>query len=258
MRNSPSSSLLRFPARQRQDLFQRRPLAPSGNAMTCLALFQHAATDKALLVSDCGDEAKAVWCPKAMLIVEREAREGVIVAAMPKFVAEQKHLWPRFVDTAGWTPERIEAFHEAEALAAREAQPAAELSGQFAGTFRQEFVRMNLPDHPRPWKIQIGQWTADVIDASGDSIMCIEGDDDPLWPFIVRAVNRFGSELWQPIETLRRIDTDIVLWNPCDGVHLVNVATTGLRELETIRTGGVFTHWRKLDAPQVAEPEAGA
>lgn len=54
---------------------------------------------------------------------------------------------------------------------------------------------------------------------------------------------------WQPIETLHRIDTDIVLWNPCDGVHLLPV-TIAAHELDSLRRGGMFTHWRKLDHPE--------
>lgn len=61
---------------------------------------------------------------------------------------------------------------------------------------------------------------------------------------------------WQPIATLFRVDTDIVLWNPCDGVHLIDVAKTGLRELDQIREGSVFTHWRKLAPPKVEAPAA--
>lgn len=120
MRNSPDpSNVVRFPTRQRQDLFQRRPLAPSRNVMTCLALFKHAETDRALLISDCGEESRAVWCPKAMLSIEPGPREGVIVASMPKFVAEQRQLWPRFVDKEGWPEAKIDALNEAETLAAR-------------------------------------------------------------------------------------------------------------------------------------------
>jgi hypothetical protein len=44
---------------------------------------------------------------------------GFIVATMPKFVAEQKHLWPRWVDREGWSEAKVDALNEAEALAAR-------------------------------------------------------------------------------------------------------------------------------------------
>ncbi len=118
MRNAPSSSnVVRFPRRSAS--FPRRPLAPMRNALTCLSLFRHGETDRALKVSDCGDKAKAVWLPKAMLIVESGPREGVIVATLPVSIAEQNHLWPRFVDREGWSEARVDAFNEAEALAAR-------------------------------------------------------------------------------------------------------------------------------------------
>jgi hypothetical protein len=53
---------------------------------------------------------------------------------------------------------------------------------------------------------------------------------------------------WQPIDTLHRIDTDVVLWNPCDGVHLLSVLiSTG--ELDNLRRSGVYTHWQRLDPP---------
>ncbi|MEN6535679.1 MAG: hypothetical protein ABFD89_18590 [Bryobacteraceae bacterium] len=118
MRNAPTfSNVIRLP--QRPNSYPRRPLAPNRNAMTALALFKHGETEKALKVSDCNDESRAVWCPKAMLIVECEAPEGVIVAAMPQCVAEQKRLWPRFVDREGWSEAKIDALNEAEAFAAR-------------------------------------------------------------------------------------------------------------------------------------------
>lgn len=59
---------------------------------------------------------------------------------------------------------------------------------------------------------------------------------------------RPGAATWRPIETLHRIDTQIVLWNPCDGVHTLPV-TIGLADLDVIRGGGVFTHWQRLEGP---------
>lgn len=60
---------------------------------------------------------------------------------------------------------------------------------------------------------------------------------------------------WQPIETLHRLDTDVVLWNPCDGVHLLNIMN-GLEEMAEIRRGLMFTHWRKLAPPSSMSKEA--
>lgn len=54
---------------------------------------------------------------------------------------------------------------------------------------------------------------------------------------------------WQPIQTLQRLDVNIVLWHPRDGVHVLDVMTSA-HEMNEIRRGQIFTHWRKLDPPQ--------
>ena len=58
------------------------------------------------------------------------------------------------------------------------------------------------------------------------------------------------TEDWQPIGTLPSgIYTDVVLWNPCDGVHLAPFAEPeGI--FEEIRRGGIYTHWRRLKPPK--------
>jgi hypothetical protein len=65
----------------------------------------------------------------------------------------------------------------------------------------------------------------------------------------VKAV--LAIEDWRPIATITRadIDTRTVLWNPCDGVHLINVATAPVRELELLKSEGIFTHYLKLEPP---------
>lgn len=96
---------------------RRRPRANAG--LTCLALVVHDRTDRALLVSDNADVACAKWCPKVMLsIEERDASYGFIVATMASAFAQQKGLWPRFVDRTGWSAERIAALGAAEQRAA--------------------------------------------------------------------------------------------------------------------------------------------
>lgn len=57
-----------------------------------------------------------------------------------------------------------------------------------------------------------------------------------------------AADDWQPIDTLHRIDTNVVLWNPCDGIHLL-LTTTSLAELFEIQRGEIFTHWRALNPP---------
>lgn len=54
---------------------------------------------------------------------------------------------------------------------------------------------------------------------------------------------------WRPIKTLPDyLDTAIVLWNPCDGIHLPDMTATPM-EREFYRESGVYTHWRQLNAP---------
>lgn len=99
--------------------YDRRPISAVFAAVTCRALVRHRETDKALLVSDCADEARAVWCPKALLRIDRVAGDGFVVATMAKRFAEQKGLYPRFIDTEGWADSRIIALRDAEGAAAR-------------------------------------------------------------------------------------------------------------------------------------------
>lgn len=99
--------------------FGRRQLAPVMPAVTCLALVRHRETEKALLVSDCADETRAVWCPKVLLQFDRVSPDGFIVATMAKRFAERKGLCTRFIDTEGWAESRIIALRDAEGAAAR-------------------------------------------------------------------------------------------------------------------------------------------
>jgi hypothetical protein len=54
-----------------------------------------------------------------MLSIDMASPEGFLVATMAKRFAEQKGLWPRFIDTEGWRESRIIALRDAEARAAR-------------------------------------------------------------------------------------------------------------------------------------------
>lgn len=57
---------------------------------------------------------------------------------------------------------------------------------------------------------------------------------------------------WRPIGTLPdNIDTQVVLWNPCDGIHLPDVCAPSL-ELDEIRSGKIYTHWRRVKPPAMA------
>ena len=118
MRNLfPSGNVVHL--RSRRPSFGRRDVRPSDIGMTCLALVVHDRTERALLVSDNADVACAKWCPRVMLSIEPcDAPYGFIVATMATSFAQQKGLWPRFIDRAGWSEERIAALACVERLAA--------------------------------------------------------------------------------------------------------------------------------------------
>lgn len=122
MRNPSDPNVLKFPPRAstRALSFPRRALAPIPGNLTCLVLIRHFETPTALLVSDDGDAAKAVWLPKSMLILEPGDRGEFIVATLPKIIAERKRLYPRSIDHASeWGELRLRLLVEAQSLAAR-------------------------------------------------------------------------------------------------------------------------------------------
>ncbi len=51
----------------------------------------HAKTSKAVLVSDDGDKAKAVWLPLSQVEVEEKAG-GIVIITMPEWLAIQRGL----------------------------------------------------------------------------------------------------------------------------------------------------------------------
>jgi hypothetical protein len=119
MRNpSKSADIVRFPARPSVS-YPRRTLAPIPGNMTCLVLIKHGETAKALLVSDNGDQSRARWCPKSMLIIEPGDRGKFLVATMPKLIAEQRSFYPRPIDREAFTETQLRLLCEAESLAAR-------------------------------------------------------------------------------------------------------------------------------------------
>ena len=122
MRNpSKSSNVPSRPQVERTASYPRRTLAPIPGNLTCLVLVRHMATAKAVKVSDNGDPSKAVWCPRSMLILDPVERGIFLVATLPKFVAEQNDLHPRFIDAEklGLTIAQAVQLAEAESLAAR-------------------------------------------------------------------------------------------------------------------------------------------
>lgn len=51
----------------------------------------HAETPKAVLVSDAGDQAKAIWLPLSQVEIERKSI-GIVVVTMPEWLAMQRGL----------------------------------------------------------------------------------------------------------------------------------------------------------------------
>jgi hypothetical protein len=58
------------------------------------------------------------------------------------------------------------------------------------------------------------------------------------------------NDEWLPIATLQKRD-DVVLWNPCDGLNLLSYCATD-SDIERMRKGKIYTHWRVVTAPNVA------
>jgi hypothetical protein len=56
-----------------------------------LTMQLHAETEKAVLVSDDGEEAKAIWLPLSQVEIERKAK-GVVVVTLPEWLATQRGL----------------------------------------------------------------------------------------------------------------------------------------------------------------------
>lgn len=56
-----------------------------------LTMQLHHETGKAVLVSDDGDKAKAVWIPLSQCEIERRAN-GIVIVTMPEWLATDKGL----------------------------------------------------------------------------------------------------------------------------------------------------------------------
>lgn len=52
----------------------------------------HHQTEKAILVSDDGDEKKAVWLPLSQIEVTETKKSGIVEVALPEWLAEKKGL----------------------------------------------------------------------------------------------------------------------------------------------------------------------
>lgn len=60
-----------------------------------LSIFIHVQTEKALLVSEDGDEGQAVWLPKSQLTsltMDREGETGTATIEIPEWLAIKKGL----------------------------------------------------------------------------------------------------------------------------------------------------------------------
>lgn len=56
-----------------------------------LTMQLHAETAKAVLVSDDGDKAKAIWLPLSQCEIERKA-DGIVIVTLPEWLAIQRGL----------------------------------------------------------------------------------------------------------------------------------------------------------------------
>ncbi|MCK1536829.1 MULTISPECIES: hypothetical protein [unclassified Bradyrhizobium] len=92
---------------------------PTSPGMTALVLVRHGETASAILVSDCGISAKAVWVPKAMMTIEQPSERGILVATMSKSFAGAKNLHPRFIDPSPFNQATREVLDRAVARAAQ-------------------------------------------------------------------------------------------------------------------------------------------
>lgn len=120
MRKSPLfSEAVAFPAASRS--FGRRPIASSAPQMTCLVLVRHGESRSKLawLVSDTGIYSTAVWIPKSMVVIDQPSERGIFVASMSEAFAQQKRLYPRFIDPTLFNQATAEVLAEAVARAAR-------------------------------------------------------------------------------------------------------------------------------------------
>jgi hypothetical protein len=57
-----------------------------------LELFEHARTDRALLVSETGDKRKAVWLPLSQIEINSTGAEGIHDITLPEWLARDKGL----------------------------------------------------------------------------------------------------------------------------------------------------------------------
>lgn len=64
----------------------------AGNSdLVDLTLQLHHETDKAILVSDDGEQDNAVWVPKSQVEIERK-KGGLVEVTMPEWLAQEKEL----------------------------------------------------------------------------------------------------------------------------------------------------------------------
>jgi hypothetical protein len=64
----------------------------TGNSdLVDLTLQLHAETEMAILVSDDGDKARAIWLPLSRCEIERKSA-GVVIVTLPEWLATQRGL----------------------------------------------------------------------------------------------------------------------------------------------------------------------
>lgn len=60
--------------------------------LTEVTVARHAETEKALLVSDTGNEDDAVWLPKSQIEIENIGEANSVVVTLPEWLAHDKGL----------------------------------------------------------------------------------------------------------------------------------------------------------------------
>jgi hypothetical protein len=58
----------------------------------CFTLFEHARTEKAILVSETGDKTTAVWLPLSQVEIHSTDKGGIWEIDMPVWLAKDKGL----------------------------------------------------------------------------------------------------------------------------------------------------------------------
>lgn len=62
------------------------------NDLVDVAMCRHIETDHAILASETGEKADAVWLPKSQIEIENDGHRNFITVSMPEWLAKEKGL----------------------------------------------------------------------------------------------------------------------------------------------------------------------